>query len=288
MKRLLLLLISFTICSFLYSDDLTDKKAKLREQVVKNFKENKIDNDLIIEYAKLFLPNDFLYNNKIKTPYLNEDNYYWTISFRLKNEYITDDLFIDGIATVGYTVTVRKETGEAMLNGWTEIILNDYQIHLKNFRQKINQYYSLLKSIKNYNQFCQFYERMNYLTDKFIGVTENDITSYVDTVSNEILKIRLNNSEEPLKEAYDKCAVSCITYRKNEEELVRVYLLNDEDYDLLLIINDVSERKILKYLISEKTNDFNEEIINVDSQGEVVKRILSFLITKGIVKVNGV
>ena len=87
MKRFLLLFISFITCFFLYSEEFMDKKAAFREQVVKNFNENKINNDLIIEYAKLFLPNDFLYNNKIKTPYLNEDNYYWTISFRLKNKY---------------------------------------------------------------------------------------------------------------------------------------------------------------------------------------------------------
>lgn len=263
MKRLILLLISFTICSFLYSDDLTDKKAKLREQVVKNFKENQIDKDLIIEYAKLFLPKSFAFDDvKMKTPYFFYSNYYWWISFNLKDEYISDDLFVDGKAKDGYEVSVRKSTGDAMLSGWSLIILNDYQIQFKNFRRKINQYDSLLKTIKDYNQFCQFYERMNYLTDKFIGVTENDITSYVDTVSNEILKIRLHNAEEPLKEAYDKRAISCITYSKNEEELVRAYLLNDEDYDLLLIINDVSERKILKYLISGKINEFLEEIIN--------------------------
>lgn len=44
MKRLLLLLISFTICSFLYSDDLTNKKAELREQVVNKIVYNKVRN----------------------------------------------------------------------------------------------------------------------------------------------------------------------------------------------------------------------------------------------------
>ena len=121
-----------------------------------------------------------------------------------------------------------------------------------------------------------------------IGVTENNTRIYIDNESNEILKIKVFNPEEASKETNGKNAISCITYCKNEEELLRAYLLNDEDCDLLLIINDVSERKILKYLISKKTNDFNEEIINVDSQGEVVKRILSFLLTKGIVKVSGV
>lgn len=128
MKRLLLLLISFTICSFLYSDDLTNKKAELREQVVNNFKENKIDEDLIIEYAKLFLPKSFSFDEvKMKTPRLSEYNYYWYVSFDLKKEYVTDDLFIDGVAKDGYEVSLRKSTGEAMLSGWSLIILNDYQ-----------------------------------------------------------------------------------------------------------------------------------------------------------------
>ena len=128
MKRLILLLISFTICSFLYSDDLTDKKAELREQVVNNFKENKIDEDLIIEYAKLFLPKSFAFDDvKMKTPYFFDSNYYWWISFNLKDEYISDDLFVDGVAKDGYEVSVRKSTGEAMLSGWSLIILNDYQ-----------------------------------------------------------------------------------------------------------------------------------------------------------------
>ena len=119
MKRLLLMLISFTICSFLYADDLTDKKAEFREQVVKNFKENKIDEDLIIEYAKLFLPKNFAFDDvKMKTPKLSEVNYFWRIWFDLKDEYISDDLFVDGVATVSYMVSVRKSSGEAMLNGW--------------------------------------------------------------------------------------------------------------------------------------------------------------------------
>ena len=263
MKRLLLLLISFTICSFLYSDDLTDKKAELREQVVKNFKENKIDNDLIIEYAKLFLPNDFAFDDvKMKTPYFFDTNYYWWISFDLKDEYISDDLFVDGVATVSYMVSVRKSSGEAMLNGWEQLKRNDYIIQYRNFERIINQYNSILKDIKDYSQFLEFYKRMDHLVYTCHGITKNDTRSYSDTVSNELLTIKLYNSEEPLKEAYDKRAISCITYSKNEEEFVWAYLLNDEDYDLLLIINDVSERKILKYLISGKTNEFLEEIIN--------------------------
>lgn len=128
MKRLLLLLISFNICSFLYSDELTDKKSEFRKQVVNNFKENKIDEGLIIEYAKLFLPKSFSYDDvKMKTPYFFDTNYYWWISFNLKDEYISDDLFVDGKAKDGYEVSVRKGTGEAILNGWTEIIINDYQ-----------------------------------------------------------------------------------------------------------------------------------------------------------------
>lgn len=263
MKRLLLLLISFTICSFLYSDDLTDKKAELREQVVKNFKENKIDEDLIIEYAKLFLPKSFAFDEvKMKTPGFNDVNYFWRIWFDLKDEYISDDLFVDGVATVGYMVSVRKSSGEAMLNGWEQLTRNDYIIQYRNFERKINQYDSILSGIKDYSQFRELYKRIDHLVYTCTGLTKNDVRSYADTVSNELLTIKLYNSEEPLKEAYDKRAISCITYSKNEEELLRAYLLNDEDYDLLLIINDVSERKILKYLISGKTNEFLEEIIN--------------------------
>lgn len=263
MKRFILLLISFTICSFLYSDDLTDKKAELREQVVNNFKENQIDKDLIIEYAKLFLPKSFAFDDvKMKTPYFFDSNYYWWISFNLKDEYITDDLFVDGIAKDGYEVSVRKSTGDAMLSGWSQIIKNDYIIQYNDFSRKIDHYDFILRGIKDYNQFREFFKRIDDLFYFCIDVTENNTRIYIDNESNEILKIKVFNPEEPLKEANDKRAISCITYSKNEEELVRAYLLNDEDYDLLLIINDVSERKILKYLISGKTNEFLEEIIN--------------------------
>ena len=151
MKKKLLLFINFIICFFVYSEELMEKQQELREQIVKNYTENTNDINLIIDYAKLFLPKTFIYDdNKMKTPTLSENNYYWTICFDIKNEYITEDLFKDDIAVVGYTVTVRKVTGEAMLNGYLEQIRNVYQIQYMNFQRKINQYDSLLKSMKKY------------------------------------------------------------------------------------------------------------------------------------------
>ena len=263
MKKKLLLFINLIICFFVYSEELMEKKQELKEQIVKNFKENNNDTNLIIDYAKLFLPKTFIYDdNKMKTPTLSENNYNWTICFVIKNEYITEDLFKDDIAVVGYTVTVRKVTGEAMLNGYLEQIRNVYQIQYMTFQRKINQYDSLLKSMKKYSQFCNLYKRMNYLADQGTCVNEDNLTNYVDTVSKEILKIKLYKAEESLKETYDKYVISCITYYKNEEELISAYLLNDKNYDLLISINDASERKIYKYLISKTTNEFQEEIIN--------------------------
>lgn len=263
MKKKLLLFINFIICFFVYSEELMEKQQELREQIVKNYTENTNDINLIIEYAKLFLPENFHYDdNKMKTPTLAENNYSWIIDFVLKNEYITEDLYKDDIAIIGYTVTVRKVTGEAMLNGYWELIRNVYKIQYMNFQRKINQYDSLLKSMKKYSQFCNLYKRMNYLADQGTCVNEDNLTNYVDTVSKEILKIELYKAEESLKETYDKYVISCITYYKNEEELISAYLLNDENYDLLISINDASERKISKYLISKTTNEFQEEIIN--------------------------
>ena len=44
-----------------------EKKQELKEQIVKNFKENNNDTNLIIDYAKLFLPKTFIYDdNKMK------------------------------------------------------------------------------------------------------------------------------------------------------------------------------------------------------------------------------
>lgn len=263
MKKKLLLFINLIICFFVYSEELMEKKQGLREQIVKNYTENTNDINLIIEYAKLFLPENFHYDdNKMKTPTLSENNYNWTICFVIKNEYITEDLYKDDIAIIGYTIRIRKVTGEAVIGGWIEVIQNIYQIQYMTFQRKINQYDSLLKSIKKYSQFCNLYKRMNYLADQGTCVNEDNLTNYVDTVSKEILKIKLYKTEESLKETYDKDVISCITYYKNEEELISAYLLNDENYDLLITIKDLKERKIFKYLISKKSNEYKEEILS--------------------------
>ncbi len=121
MKRLLLLFISLLICSIVYSEELMEKKEELKEQIVKNFNEENIDTDLIIEYAKLFLPEKFHYDDdKLRTPYFSEDFYSWMIWFSLKDEYITEDLYKDGVAKFGYEVSVRKLTGEARITGFME------------------------------------------------------------------------------------------------------------------------------------------------------------------------
>ena len=65
-----------------------------------------------------------------------------------------------------------------------------------------------------------------------------------------------------MKEAYSKKVVSCISYYKNEEELFSAHLLDDENYDLLIAIKNVEERKIIKYLLSKKSNELKEEIID--------------------------
>ena len=263
MKKKLLLFINLIICFFVYSEELMEKKQGLREQIVKNYTENTNDINLIIEYAKLFLPENFHYDdNKMKTPTLSENNYNWTICFVIKNEYITEDLYKDDIAIIGYTIRIRKVTGEAVIGGWIEVIQNIYQIQYMTFQRKINQYDSLLKSMKKYSQFCNLYKRMNYLADQCTCVNEDNLTNYVDTVSKEILKIKLYKTEESLKETYDKDVISCITYYKNEEELISAYLLNDENYDLLITIKDLKERKIFKYLISKKSNEYKEEILS--------------------------
>ena len=121
MKRLLLLFISLLICSIVYSEDLMEKKEELKEQIVKNYNEKNIDTDLIIEYAKLFLPEKFHYDeDKMRAPYFSEDNYTWMIWFTLKDEYITEDLYKDGVAIFSYNVDVRKLTGEARITGFME------------------------------------------------------------------------------------------------------------------------------------------------------------------------
>ena len=178
MKRLLLLFISLLICSIVYSEELMEKKEELKEQIVKNFNEKNIDTDLIIEYAKLFLPEKFHYDDdKMRTPYFSEDFYSWRISFILKDEYITEDLYKDGVAIFSYTVDVRKLTGEARITGVMEKRENIYRKQYESFKVKTAQYDSLLKGIKDYNLLHEYYKRMNNLIYLCNSVTENNIAS---------------------------------------------------------------------------------------------------------------
>lgn len=141
-------------------------------------------------------------------------------------------------------------------------IINNCEDQYKQLTKKMNGYKPLLEKVEEFNTIFKYFTRIEYLHNNCSCCNEEKTVYYFNTESNEKFRINIYDTNESLKGVYGLHATSRFFYYKNETVLFGVYIFDNEDSDLLITIKDTQKRKIIKYLILNKKNDLQKEIIS--------------------------